>query len=117
MAPNLVELNLSHNEITVLSHLDVPLNPPPFFFSCINDLFNNFKVLTSLTKLDLSHNKLSKLDDVNKVIAQIKSLNLKGNAIESVKGLEKLVSLEVLDLSDNQIAEVNELNRLGTGQA
>jgi len=80
-------------------------------------LFNNFKVLTSLTKLDLSHNKLSKLDDVNKVIAQIKSLNLKGNAIESVKGLEKLVSLEVLDLSDNQIAEVNELNRLGTGQA
>jgi len=69
--------------------------------------------LEHLRKLDLSGNRLTTLPYANLFLGNITSLNLAGNTLVDVQGIDKLYGLEVLDLSDNQIADVSCLAGLG----
>ncbi|MDH7902693.1 leucine-rich repeat protein [Porphyromonas gingivalis] len=67
--------------------------------------------LTSLTRLNLRRNQISKLEGLER-LASLTTLNLSGNQISKLDGLERLTSLTELYLSDNQISKLESLDRL-----
>ena len=89
--PNLLYLDLSHNQINHITHLQ----------DC-----------TNLSYLNLSYNQIEVLSNVNRVIGNIKLLNLSHNKIESLHGIDHLVAIETLDLSYNRISDYFEIQSL-----
>lgn len=69
-------------------------------------VFLSLQHLYNLIHLDLSYNKLTVLEGVHTKLGNIKTLNLAGNQLESLSGLNKLYSLVNLDLSSNKLAQV-----------
>ena len=67
--------------------------------------------LTSLTWLNLSGNQISKLEGLDH-LTSLTGLDLSGNQISKLEGLDHLTSLTWLDLSDNQIAKLEGLASL-----
>lgn len=67
---------------------------------------------TCLQELDLSHNIISTMVGVNRILPQIISLDLSHNRLSSTAGLEKLYTLEVLNLSHNAISSIAEVGYL-----
>ncbi|XP_061430315.1 nischarin [Lethenteron reissneri] len=57
----------------------------------------------SLTTLDLSHNRISRIDDTVKLIPKVEFLDLSHNAITEIANLQHLYSLVHLDLSHNRV--------------
>ncbi|CAN0064437.1 unnamed protein product [Lampetra planeri] len=57
----------------------------------------------SLTTLDLSHNRISRIDDAVKLIPKVEFLDLSHNAITEIANLQHLYSLVHLDLSHNRV--------------
>ena len=84
-------VDLSHNQISNIIHLQ----------SCHN-----------LCDLDLSHNRVTVLSNLSRVVGNLLKLNLAGNHISNLDGIEKLYALESLDLSDNYIDEEDEIGLL-----
>ncbi|KAK7205043.1 hypothetical protein BZA70DRAFT_278951 [Myxozyma melibiosi] len=85
------------------------------------DLSSNFLVaipaalsyLTSLTSLNISYNLISSLHSLaHHPLPAITVLNLRGNNIVSLAGLDRILSLERLDLRDNKLTDPTELARL-----
>jgi Leucine-rich repeat (LRR) protein len=60
----------------------------------------------SLEELDLSGNEITELSGLDK-LPNLKSLNLSHNQIKELKNLENLKSLEILDLRGNEINQVS----------
>lgn len=89
--PNLIELDLSHNAITYVVHLQ----------DCI-----------SLETLNLSHNRVRILSNLERTIGSVKNLNLSHNQIESLDGIDKIYSLENINFSNNLINDINEMEYL-----
>ena len=90
--PNLVSLNLSHNEIFTTK-----------------SAFAGLSSLPMLTSINLSYNRLSKLDDVFMFIGNVSELILTGNEITSTRGIDRLFSLERLSLSENKIHNLSDI--------
>lgn len=88
--PQLNYLNLSSNQISLISGLEL---------------------LTLLTVLDLSGNQIHEIQGLNE-LTQLKILNLNNNKIKEITGLEHLTQLANLDLSYNEISEIRELEHL-----
>lgn len=86
------QLNLSHNLLRDISHLD----------QCF-----------LLDELNLSYNHLMDLTDINAKLGNIRVLLLNNNQIKEIGSLEKLYSLERLDLSHNLISTANRVEGLG----
>lgn len=57
---------------------------------------------------------LRSVDNINAVVGNLRSLNLRGNLISTTGGLEKVFSLEDIDLSVNRIRDLQEAARLST---
>jgi hypothetical protein len=91
MVPNLIQLDVSHNDLRHIIHL----------YQCL-----------SLATLNIAHNRISVLSNLNLVIPNIRRLNLSHNSIESLDGLDKLYSLEKIDLSHNKLNDFSELSAL-----
>jgi hypothetical protein len=92
--PKLEYLDLSRNAICHIVHLQ----------DCID-----------LRVLDLSHNRIRILSNLERVVGGLRCLSLVGNQIRSIDGLQKIYSLERVDITDNDIddfAEVQHLCRL-----
>jgi len=92
--PKLEYLDLSRNAICHIVHLQ----------DCID-----------LRVLDLSHNRIRILSNLERVVGRLCCLSLIGNQIRSIDGLQKIYSLERVDITDNDIddfAEVQHLCRL-----
>ncbi len=125
---NLIELNLSHNEITVLDNLYnlKYLETLKLTNNRIEEI-KGLGFLNNLKKLNLSRNKIVKiggLDNLEKLehlslyqneiveigglkkLKNLKYLSLGNNQIKVMSGIEKLINLEVLDLKFNQIKEL-----------
>lgn len=51
--------------------------------------------------------------NVYAVLGNLRSLNLRGNRVNSTSGLERVFSLEEVDLSRNNIRGLEEVARLG----
>ena len=90
--PNLVSLNLSHNEIFR-----------------VKSAFAGLSSLPMLSSIDLSYNRLSRLDDVFMYIGNVTELILTGNELTSTRGLDRLFSLEHLSLSENKIQNLSDI--------
>ncbi|KAJ9404931.1 hypothetical protein DTO045G8_7395 [Paecilomyces variotii] len=69
--------------------------------------------LASLRALNLSNCMIASLHSLSKTpLPAITALNLRGNRLQSLAGIERLLSLERLDLRDNQLSDPTELARL-----
>eukprot|EP00163_Fabomonas_tropica_P018037 TRINITY_DN3204_c0_g1_i16.p1 TRINITY_DN3204_c0_g1~~TRINITY_DN3204_c0_g1_i16.p1 ORF type:complete len:306 (+),score=52.13 TRINITY_DN3204_c0_g1_i16:107-919(+) len=90
---NIETLNLSHNELQEVEHLQ----------HCYR-----------LQILDLSFNNLNDLRNIKRNIGNIKVLHLASNRITCTEGLERCYSLEQLDLSHNEISGADEASRLSS---
>ncbi len=125
---DLIELNLSHNEITVLDNLCnlKYLETLKLTNNRIKEI-KGLGLLNNLKELNLSRNEivkiggldnLEKLEHLNlnqneiveiggfKKLKNLKYLGLGSNQIKVMRGLENLINLEVLDLKFNQIKEL-----------
>lgn len=60
------------------------------------------KQFTNLKKLDLSFNKITKIEGLD-CLKDLKELNLSYNRIETIENLNKLPNLRVLNLDHNKI--------------
>ncbi|KAK9388611.1 hypothetical protein V1515DRAFT_413533 [Lipomyces mesembrius] len=69
--------------------------------------------LSRLVSLNISFNLISSLHSLtHHPLPAITVLNLRGNKLVSLAGLDRIVSLERLDLRDNKLADPTELARL-----
>ncbi|KAL9070604.1 MAG: hypothetical protein Q9161_004775 [Pseudevernia consocians] len=70
-------------------------------------------ILTSLRALNLSNCMIESLHSLRRnPLPAINALNLRGNRLVSIAGVERLLSLERLDLRDNRLQDPAELARL-----
>lgn len=90
--PNLVSLNLSHNEIFRVKSAFAGLSSSPM-----------------LSSINLSYNRLSRLDDVFMYIGNVTELILTGNEISTTRGIDRLFSLERLSLSENKLHNLSDI--------
>lgn len=89
--PNAATIDLSCNDITHITHLH----------DCGN-----------LVELNMSHNRVRVLSNLDRVLGNILILNLSHNAIQSLDGVAKLYSLQRFDCSFNKIDDVSETSQL-----
>lgn len=89
--PQLKYLNLSHNQISNITHL----------YDCI-----------CLENINLGYNRIRVLSNLERCIGRIKILNLSHNEIESLDGLDKIYSLEKINLSHNNINDIHEVQHI-----
>lgn len=74
---------------------------------------DSLATLTALRSLNLSHCMIDSLNSLTRnPLPAITALNLRGNRLQSLAGIEKLFPLERLDLRDNRITDPMELARL-----
>ena len=69
------------------------------------------KQFISLKKLDLSFNKLTKIDNLD-CLKELRELNLSYNRITVIENLTKLPNLRVLTLDHNKIKQLENLKGL-----
>ncbi|OBZ91192.1 hypothetical protein A0J61_00763 [Choanephora cucurbitarum] len=89
---SLTHLNLSSNLL-----IDIPV--------ALASLYN-------LTSLNLSYNMISLTSSINTVLGNIQELDLRGNRLTVLAGLDRLWALERLDVRDNRISDAAEIGRL-----
>ena len=89
--PHLKQLDLSHNDISGVIHLQ----------DC-----------TGLVLLNLSHNRIQVLSNLQHVIPNIQKLNLSHNSIAMLDGISQLHKLTKLDLSYNMLDDIHEVEQL-----
>ncbi|KAF9585008.1 hypothetical protein BGW38_004304 [Lunasporangiospora selenospora] len=89
---SVVSLDLSHNLL---------LAPP----SGLIHLYN-------LNELNLSYNMISGVQSIYQILGNIAILDLRGNRLESLSGLERLWNLEKVDIRENYLSEAAEVGRL-----
>ncbi len=65
-----------------------------------------------LSRLNLSFNRISSLEDIHFWLGNIRTLILRNNQISSTEGIQRLIAIEELDLSHNQIVQAKEIVRL-----
>ncbi len=75
----------------------------------INDLDGLLKVANTLTHLNLSGNRLNKINSIS-TFKELKYLDLSSNQITDITGLSNLKNLEYLYLDNNNITTIPELN-------
>nr|XP_026693582.1 nischarin isoform X2 [Ciona intestinalis] len=72
----------------------------------------NLQYLSQLVFLDLSNNEIAEIELAHAKLGNVKTLNLSCNKLKSLEGLGKMYSLEVLDLSKNQINEIRSVDHV-----
>ncbi|KAG0226112.1 hypothetical protein BGW41_004271 [Actinomortierella wolfii] len=91
-AVNIVSLDLSHNLL---------ISPPPGLIHLYN-----------LQTLNLSYNMMTTVQQIYQILGNIATLDLRGNRLESLCGLERLWNLEKIDVRENHLDEAAEVGRL-----
>lgn len=89
--PSIEYLDLSHNTITHVIHLQ----------DCIDLKF-----------LNLSHNRIRVLSNLERVVGSVTTIILSNNDIESLDGIDRILSLEKLVVADNRINDYAEIQLL-----
>lgn len=78
-----------------------------------NEVPESLASLVSLRAVNLSHCMIESLHSLShNPLPAITALNLRGNRLRSLAGIERLPSLERLDLRDNNLSDPTELARL-----
>ncbi|PLB36225.1 leucine-rich repeat domain-containing protein [Aspergillus candidus] len=77
------------------------------------DVPDSLATLVALRALNLSNCMIDSLHSLSRTpLPAITALNLRGNRLRSLAGVERLLSLERLDLRDNQLSDPTEMARL-----
>ncbi|KAG9319363.1 hypothetical protein KVV02_005615 [Mortierella alpina] len=87
-----VSLDLSHNLL---------IAPPPGLIH-----------LHNLQSLNMSYNMMESVQAIYQILGNIAVLDLRGNRLASLCGLERLWNLEKVDVRDNRLEEAAEVGRL-----
>ncbi|WAR26726.1 LRGUK-like protein, partial [Mya arenaria] len=115
--PYLLILNASHNKLSTVLDFKPPRNLKEVDLSfneieVISDLSAHHSLMKlNLDKLSLAHNKIGKMQGLNGLPIQYLNLriNFSGNKIRSLKGLQNHDLLESLDLEDNEVIDISEI--------
>lgn len=111
-------LSLADNSLTTISAKSLApvattlrsLNLSSNLFTDIPDALAS---LTRLVSLDLSNCMIDSLQSLSKSpLPAVLTVNLKGNRLRSLAGVERLLSLEQLNIQDNQLSDPMEMARL-----
>lgn len=111
-------LSLSDNGLTSITTSSlVPVAATLQSLDLSSNLFNevpdSLASLTSLRALNLADCLIDSLRSLSKhPLPAITTLNLRGNKIMSLSGIERLLSLERIDLRDNKMTDPAEVSRL-----
>ena len=111
-------LSLADNSITSIPPASLnPLSNTLYSLDLSSNLFTqipeSLASLTALRALNLSHCMIDSLSSlVRNPLPAITALNLRGNRLQSLAGVEKLLPLERLDLRNNLLNDPTELARL-----
>ncbi|RPB16318.1 hypothetical protein P167DRAFT_481265 [Morchella conica CCBAS932] len=111
-------LSLADNSLTSISSFAlIPLANSLSSLDLSSNLFTSIpetlSTLSNLRALNLSNNMIDSLHSLTRnPLPAITALNLRGNRLASIAGIERLLSLERLDLRENKLADPTELARL-----
>ncbi|KAK2743920.1 hypothetical protein FQN57_004543 [Myotisia sp. PD_48] len=111
-------LNLTDNSLTSISVESLApvantLHSLDLSWNLFTEVPDSLASLVSLRSLNLSHCMIDSLHSLSRSpLPAITSLNLRGNRLRSIAGVERLLSLERLDLRDNNILDPTEIARL-----
>lgn len=111
-------LSLADNSLTSISSTAlIPLANSLSSLDLSSNLFTSIpeslSTLSNLRALNLSNNMIDSLHSLTRnPLPAITALNLRGNRLASIAGIERLLSLERLDLRENKLADPTELARL-----
>ncbi|KAF9325214.1 hypothetical protein BG006_011284 [Podila minutissima] len=117
MWPHLHHLSLTDNGLPALAHNDTF----SYTHSVVSlDLSHNLLLsppsglihLHNLHELNLSYNMISGVQSIYQILGNISVLDLRGNRLESLSGLERLWNLEKVDVRENHLDEAAEVGRL-----
>jgi hypothetical protein len=104
------EINLKYHLITNFIKINDLVNIQQLYLGCnqIDHLSSQIGSLTNLRVLDLSDNRIQKIENLNR-LTNLRVLNLKCNHITVMEGMENLSNLEELNLNINQIKKIEGL--------
>jgi hypothetical protein len=111
-------LSLADNSLTAISAKSLaPVASTLRSLNLSSNLFNeipdSLASLTRLVSLDLSNCIITSLQSLSRSpLPAVLTVNLKGNRLRSLAGVERLLSLEQLNVADNQLADSMEMARL-----
>ncbi|MCL1914286.1 MAG: leucine-rich repeat domain-containing protein [Eubacteriaceae bacterium] len=108
---NLVELNLSGNNLVNLANVERArsLRILSLSHNKLEVLPSGISSLTDLQSLDLSFNKLDNSMNFSGLV-NLENLDLEANSLESLPvGMGKLVRLQELNIASNQVKDITEL--------
>lgn len=89
------------------------LNSLDLSSNLLTEIPDTLASLVALRALNLSHCMIQSLHSLSRnPLPAITALNLRGNRLRSLAGIERLLSLERLDLRDNNLMDPTELARL-----
>ena len=108
--PYIKVLKLNNNQISKIEGLGTAnyLEELDLSFNLIENIENLDNLGQSLQKLNLKGNKIKKLNGLDNLTSLIE-LNLSKNIIKRLKGLQGLVNLRFLYLSSNKISHCNQV--------
>lgn len=111
-------LGLPDNALTSISAASLApvansLNSLDLSSNLLTEIPDSLASLMALRALNLSHCMIESLHSLSRnPLPAITALNLRGNRLRSLAGIERLLSLERLDLRDNNLMDPTELARL-----
>lgn len=111
-------LSLADNSLmsfpaTSLAPLSNTLHSLDFSHNLFTEVPDSIATLTALRALNLSHCMIDSLHSLTRnPLPAITALNLRGNRLQSIAGIERLYPLERLDLRENRLTDPTELARL-----
>ncbi|KAG0200300.1 hypothetical protein BGX28_006582 [Mortierella sp. GBA30] len=117
MWPVLRHLSVSENALPTLQQTDTFLHAQAIVSL---DLSHNLLIspphglihLHNLHSLNMSYNMIESVQAIYQILGNIAVLDLRGNRLQSLCGLERLWNLEKIDVRDNQLEEAAEVGRL-----
>ncbi|KAJ5278757.1 hypothetical protein N7478_004129 [Penicillium angulare] len=111
-------LGLPENSLTSVSAASLApvantLNSLDLSSNLLTEIPDSLSSLMALRSLNLSHCMIESMHSLSRnPLPAITALNLRGNRLQSLAGIERLLSLERLDLRDNNIMDPTEMARL-----
>lgn len=110
---SLADNSLTSFPATSLAPLSNTLHSLDFSYNLFTEVPDSIATLTALRSLNLSHCMIDSLHSLTRnPLPAITALNLRGNRLQSIAGIERLYPLERLDLRENRLTDPTELARL-----
>ncbi|KAJ5636774.1 uncharacterized protein N7484_010087 [Penicillium longicatenatum] len=107
------ENSLTSISVESLAPVANTLNSLDLSSNLLTEIPDSLASLMSLRALNLSHCMIESMHSLSRnPLPAITALNLRGNRLRSLAGIERLLSLERLDLRDNNLMDPTEMARL-----